>query len=189
MRIPDEVIMEIKYKNPIEEVISPYVNLKRAGRNLNGLCPFHNEKTPSFTVYTDTGSFYCFGCGAGGDAFGFIRRIENLDYIEAVKKLADKAGVNILVGDYDDSYFKIESIKELQEGDLVYFNTNRSDKDLSDHAGIYIGDNQFIHASSSKRKVIISDLSEGYYNERFSRGRRIVEEGFYESHQTTNQRK
>lgn len=108
MRIPDEVIMEIKYKNPIEEVISPYVNLKRAGRNLNGLCPFHNEKTPSFTVYTDTGSFYCFGCGAGGDAFGFIRRIENLDYIEAVKKLADKAGVNIPEGDYDDSYLKLK---------------------------------------------------------------------------------
>ena len=87
---------------------------------------------------------------------------------------------------YDDTYLKIETIEELEEGDLVYFNTNKSDGDLSDHAGIYIGDNQFIHASSAKRKVIISDLSTGYYNERFSWGRRIVEEGFYESHQTTN---
>ncbi len=109
MRIPEEVIMEIKYKNPIEEVISPYVNLKRAGRNLNGLCPFHNEKTPSFTVYTDTNSFYCFGCGAGGDAFGFIRRIENLDYIEAVKKLAERAGVAIPDGEYDDSITKLKA--------------------------------------------------------------------------------
>lgn len=109
MRIPEEVIMEIKYKNPIEEVISPYVNLKRAGRNLNGLCPFHNEKTPSFTVYTDTGSFYCFGCGAGGDAVGFIRKIENLDYIEAVKRLADRAGVTIPEGNYDDSYLKLKA--------------------------------------------------------------------------------
>ncbi len=100
--------MEIKYKNPIDDVISSYVNLKRAGRNLNGLCPFHNEKTPSFTVYTDTSSFYCFGCGAGGDVFGFIRKIENLDYVEAVKKLADRAGVTIPEGDYDDSYLKLK---------------------------------------------------------------------------------
>ena len=90
---------------------------------------------------------------------------------------------------YDDSYIKIESIEELQEGDLVYFNTNRSDGDLSDHAGIYIGDNQFIHASSAKGKVVISDLSEGYYNERFSWGRRLIEEGYNESYQTTDQRK
>lgn len=90
---------------------------------------------------------------------------------------------------YDDSYFKIESIEELQEGDLVYFNTNRSDGDLSDHAGIYIGENQFIHASSSKEKIIISDLSKGYYNERFSWGRRIIEEGYNESYQTADQRK
>ena len=101
--------MEIKYKNPIDDVVSSYVNLKRAGRNLNGLCPFHNEKTPSFTVYTDTSSFYCFGCGAGGDVFGFIRKIENLDYVEAVKKLADRAGVTIPEGDYDDSYLKLKN--------------------------------------------------------------------------------
>ena len=87
---------------------------------------------------------------------------------------------------YDDSYTKIESIEELVEGDLVYFNTNLSDGDLSDHAGIYIGNNQFIHASSAKGKVIISDLSEGYYNKRFSWGRRIVEEGYNEPYQTAN---
>ncbi len=109
MRIPEEVIMEIKYKNPIEEVVAPYVNLRRAGRNLNGLCPFHNEKTPSFTVYPDTASYYCFGCGAGGDAFTFVRRIENLDYIEAVKRLADRSGVTIPEGDYDDSYVKLKA--------------------------------------------------------------------------------
>lgn len=109
MRIPDEVIMEIKYKNPIEEVVAPYVNLKRAGRNLSGLCPFHNEKTPSFTVYPDTASFYCFGCGAGGDAFTFVRRMENLDYVEAVKRLADRAGVTIPEGNYDDSYLKLKA--------------------------------------------------------------------------------
>ena len=90
---------------------------------------------------------------------------------------------------YNEEYLKIEEIEELKIGDLVYFNTIRSDKDLSDHTGIYIGENQFIHASSGQRKVVISDLSEGYYKERFSWGRRIVEEGYNESHQTTDQRK
>ena len=90
---------------------------------------------------------------------------------------------------YDDTYLKIETIEELQEGDLIYFNTITSDKDLTDHAGIYIGNNQFIHASSSKKKVIISNLSEGYYYYRFSWGRRIVEEGYNESYKATDQRK
>ena len=90
---------------------------------------------------------------------------------------------------YNEEYLKIEEIEELKIGDLVYFNTIRSDKDLSDHTGIYIGENQSIHASSGQRKVVISDLSKGYYNERFSWGRRIVEEGYNESHQTTDQRK
>jgi len=125
LRIPEEVIMEIKYKNPIDDVISSYVNLKRAGRNLNGLCPFHNEKTPSFTVYTDTSSFYCFGCGAGGDVFGFIRKIENLDYIEAVKKLADRAGVTIPEGDYDDSYLKLKNkIYEINKEAAKFFHNH-----------------------------------------------------------------
>lgn len=125
MRIPEEVIMEIKYKNPIDDVISSYVNLKRAGRNLNGLCPFHNEKTPSFTVYTDTSSFYCFGCGAGGDVFSFIRKIENLDYIEAVKKLADRAGVTIPEGDYDDSYLKLKNkVYEINKESARFFHNH-----------------------------------------------------------------
>ncbi len=125
MRIPDEVIMEIKYKNPIEEVISPYVNLKRAGRNLNGLCPFHNEKTPSFTVYSDTGSFYCFGCGAGGDAVTFIKKIENLDYVEALKKLADRSGITIPEGDFDDSYMKLKGrIYEINKEAARFFHNH-----------------------------------------------------------------
>lgn len=125
MRIPEEIIMEIKYKNPIEEVVSPYVNLRRTGRNLNGLCPFHNEKTPSFTVYPDTSSYYCFGCGAGGDAFTFVRKIENLDYVEAVKRLADRAGVNIPEGDYDDSYIKLKAkIYEINQETARFFHSH-----------------------------------------------------------------
>ncbi len=93
--IPREIIDEIVYRSDIEQVIGSYVTLKRAGSNFNGLCPFHNEKTPSFTVFPATKSFYCFGCGAGGDVISFIMREENLDYREAVEFLAAKAGISI----------------------------------------------------------------------------------------------
>lgn len=109
MAIPESVINEIKYRNDIENVIAPYVNLKRRGKNLIGLCPFHNEKTPSFTVYPESGSFYCFGCGAGGDVFSFVKLIENLDYIEAIKLLAEKSGVIIPQDGYDDSMQRLKS--------------------------------------------------------------------------------
>ena len=103
MAIPEEVINEIKYRNDIETVISQYVNLKRRGKNLVGLCPFHNEKTPSFTIYPENGSFYCFGCGVGGDVITFTGLIENLDYIESVKLLAEKSGVVLPQDGYDNS--------------------------------------------------------------------------------------
>lgn len=93
--IPREIIDEIVYRNDIEAVVGSYVTLKRAGANCNGRCPFHSEKTPSFTVFPATKSFYCFGCGAGGDVITFIMRTENLDYVEALKFLADRAGITI----------------------------------------------------------------------------------------------
>jgi len=106
--IPEEIINEIIYKNDIEQVISPYVQLKRRGNTLVGLCPFHGEKTPSFTVYPTSNSFYCFGCGLGGNIFTFTKLIENLDYIEAVKLLAERSGITIPESGYDDSYSKIK---------------------------------------------------------------------------------
>ncbi len=93
--IPREIIDEIIQRSDIEQVIGSYVTLKRAGSNLNGLCPFHNEKTPSFTVFPATKSFYCFGCGAGGDVITFVMRTENLDYRGAVEVLAQRAGITI----------------------------------------------------------------------------------------------
>ena len=113
MPIPEEVINEIKYRNEIESVIAPYVNLKRRGKNLVGLCPFHNEKTPSFTVYPENGSFYCFGCGVGGDVFSFTRLVENLDYIDAVKLLAERSGVTLPEDSYDESMQKLKSREDL----------------------------------------------------------------------------
>lgn len=109
MAIPEEIINEIKYRNDIESVMAPYISLKRRGKNLVGLCPFHNEKTPSFTVYPENGSFYCFGCGVGGDVFSFVRQIENLDYIDAVKLLAERSGITIPQDGYDDSMQKLKN--------------------------------------------------------------------------------
>lgn len=93
--IPREYIADLVQRNDIVDVVQRYVQLRRRGRTHTGLCPFHNEKTPSFVVYPETQSFYCFGCGAGGDVITFTQRIDNLDYVEAVKQLAARAGMTL----------------------------------------------------------------------------------------------
>lgn len=107
MALPDSFIQELLDRNDIESVVSSYVRLKRRGRNLVGLCPFHGEKTPSFTLYPDTASFYCFGCGAGGDVITFVKRIENLDYLDAVRFLADRAGMKMPEDSRDDAVSRL----------------------------------------------------------------------------------
>ena len=109
MRISDDFLSELKYRNDLSEIAANYVQLKRRGRNLVGLCPFHGEKTPSFNIYTENGSFYCFGCGAGGDVITFIMKIENLDYIEAVRFLAQRAGMSMPEDSVDDSLSKLRT--------------------------------------------------------------------------------
>ncbi len=91
----EDFLSELRTRADIESTVSAYVSLKRRGRILTGLCPFHNEKTPSFTVYPETQSYYCFGCGSGGDAITFIKNIENLDYTEAVRYLAERVGMSM----------------------------------------------------------------------------------------------
>ena len=107
MKFSEDFLNELRYKNPIEEIISSYVVLKRTGSTYKGLCPFHNERTPSFTVYPNTNSFYCYGCQSGGDVVTFVKTAENLDYIEAVKYLAERSGVSLPSEDYDDSVEKL----------------------------------------------------------------------------------
>ena len=91
----DRVVEEIENRLDITNVIGRYVKLGKAGRNHVGLCPFHPEKTPSFTVSPEKGFFYCFGCKAGGNVVHFISKIEGLSYMEALKQLADEAGVKL----------------------------------------------------------------------------------------------
>lgn len=95
MPLPEEFLYQLKTANPIDSFVGTYVNLLRSGKDFVALCPFHAEKTPSFHVYTDTQSFYCFGCGAGGDVITFAKRIENLEYIEAVRLLAQRGGLEM----------------------------------------------------------------------------------------------
>jgi len=122
--IPEEIIQELKYRNDIETTISQYVNLKRRGKNLVGLCPFHSEKTPSFTVYPESASFYCFGCGAGGDVFTFTGLMENLDYIESVKLLAERSGVSLPEDGYNDSMQRLKNtVYEINRESAKFFHS------------------------------------------------------------------
>ena len=93
--LPELFIQQLKQSCDMERIVSGYLPLKKKGRYRVGLCPFHSEKSPSFYVYPQNQSFYCFGCGAGGDVITFIRRIENLEYMEAVKLLADRCGLEL----------------------------------------------------------------------------------------------
>ena len=93
MPFPPEFLRELGERNRIEEIATPYVNLRRRGKNLVGLCPFHNEKTPSFCIYPENNSYFCFGCNKGGDVISFVMGVENLDFSEAVKLLAQRAGM------------------------------------------------------------------------------------------------
>ncbi|OCN02445.1 DNA primase [Clostridium sp. W14A] len=109
MPLPESFLQELKARCDLAEIAANYVSLKRSGRNLVGLCPFHSEKSPSFNIYPENGSFYCFGCGTGGDVITFIRRIENLDYMEAVRFLAQRAGLQVPEAQVDDGMAKLRA--------------------------------------------------------------------------------
>ena len=94
-RYSDETIEEVRQANDIVDVISQYVHLKRSGRNFFGLCPFHNEKSPSFSVSPDKQIFHCFGCGVGGNVFTFLTKIEGINFVDAVQTLAERASIQL----------------------------------------------------------------------------------------------
>lgn len=122
MAIPESFIEQLKSYNDLVTVMSSYVDLKRRGRGYVCLCPFHSERTPSCTVYPDNQSFFCFGCGAGGDVITFVRRIENLEYIEAVRFLAGRAGLTLPedAGNDDLARLKAEVLEINREAARFY---------------------------------------------------------------------
>ena len=125
MAFPEGFLQELKMRNDITDIVSSYVNLKRRGRNMVGLCPFHGEKTPSFNIYTENGSFYCFGCGVGGDVISFVMRMENLDYVDAVKFLAQRAGMDMPENSYDNSMSQLRTriFEANREAARFYYST------------------------------------------------------------------
>ena len=125
MRYSDEILNEVRENSDIVEVISQYVHLKRSGRNYFGLCPFHNEKSPSFSVSRQKQMYYCFGCGAGGNVFTFLMEYENYSFVEALKYLADRAGVELPEPEYSGEAKKRADTKaillEINKAAAQYF--------------------------------------------------------------------
>ena len=109
MYYPEEVIEEIRMKNDIVDVVSGYVKLQKKGSSYFGLCPFHNEKSPSFSVSPGKQIYYCFGCGAGGNVISFVMQYENYTFQEAVKFLAKKAGIQLPEAEYSEETRKKEN--------------------------------------------------------------------------------
>ena len=112
MRYEDDIIEEVRSRSDIVDVVSQYVKLKKQGNNYFGLCPFHNEKSPSFSVSSAKQMYYCFGCGAGGNVIGFVMQYENLPFGEAVQYLADRAGITLPKLDYSGKASELSRKKE-----------------------------------------------------------------------------
>ena len=126
-RYSDELIDEIRNSNDIVDIISQYVNLKKSGRNFFGLCPFHNEKSPSFAVSPDKQIFHCFGCGVGGNVFHFVSKIENIGFKESVEMLANRANITLPTIDNEQdnkaSYLK-SRVYEINKQTAQFYHEN-----------------------------------------------------------------
>ena len=122
MAFPQPFLDALTERNPIDEVVGQYVSLTRRGSNLFGLCPFHSEKTASFSVSPDKGIYYCFGCHAGGGVINFIMQIEGLDYPDAVRFLAKRAGLEVPEDEnYHSQYQKQERLWALCKDAARFF--------------------------------------------------------------------
>lgn len=134
-----EIIQEIKEKNDIVAVVSEYVSLRKAGRSLLGLCPFHSEKTPSFNVNPNKQFFYCFGCGAGGDVISFLMKVENLEFIDAARRLADRAGIPWPESDLEnEEYQKKETLYKVNQLTAAFYHHLLLKTENSIHARNYL---------------------------------------------------
>ena len=165
-RYSDEIIEEIRNNNDIVNIVSQYVALRRSGRNYFGLCPFHNEKSPSFSVSQDKQIFHCFGCGVGGDIFKFIQKIENIDFREAINVLAERAGITlpILENNNEDKMYQLKNkIYEINELAADYY-----------HKKLYLPEAKDVQEYVKKRKLDNKTLEafqigcSGNYNELYN---------------------
>jgi DNA primase len=139
MRIPDEKVQEVREAVNIVDVVSQHVLLKQRGKSFIGLCPFHQEKTPSFTVDPVRGFYHCFGCGAGGDAFSFVMKLEKVGFLEAVKSLAERARIPLPVSEGDEAKSReIEDLYRANQLAMEFFTSMLWKSDEGKRARQYI---------------------------------------------------
>ncbi len=176
MLYSDEILEEVRNHNDIVDVISQYVTLKRSGRNYMGLCPFHNEKSPSFSVSPDKQIFHCFGCGVGGNVFHFIMKTEDVNFYESIKILAERAGIKLptVSGTVDEEKEKLkEEVYKINKASAEYFHQNLY-KPMSKEAQVYIkqrklGDNtlkSFLIGYAGSNNGLLTYLKQKGFNEK-----------------------
>jgi DNA primase len=174
MALPQGFIEELHEKNDIVEIVSSHVELKRFGRLFRALCPFHSEKTASFTVYPDTQSFYCFGCGVGGDVITFVMKQENFDYMSAVRFLSERAGLMIPDDDGDDESHRRRKIYDANKTAARFFYASLNSDEGRDARGYLrkrgLSDSTIKrfgigYAPSGWRNLYETMLSQGYSEE------------------------
>lgn len=143
MYYSEDIVEEVRMKNDIVDVISGYVKLQKKGSSYFGLCPFHSEKSPSFSVSRDKQMYYCFGCGAGGNVFTFIMEYENYSFVEALKMLAERAGVELPAMEYSKEAKEKANLKntllEMNKLAARYFYSQLKGKN-GEHAYRYLTD-------------------------------------------------
>ena len=145
--IPDSVIDEVRDRTDIVEVVSQAVTLKKVGKNFKGLCPFHSEKTPSFTVSPEKRIYHCFGCGAGGNVFKFLMETQSISFVDAVRQFAESAGVTIPSRDAgslnDPQYKEREALKNTNELATTYYHSLFNDTEAGLAARDYLKNRHF----------------------------------------------
>lgn len=175
LRYSDEIIDEVRQSNDIVDIISQYVHLKRSGRNFFGLCPFHNEKSPSFSVSPDKQIFHCFGCGVGGNVFTFLTKIEGINFIEAIQTLAERSNIQLPTLDN-----KGDSLKEELKAKVYKVNEFAANYY---HENLYKPESKIAQEYIKKRKLTNETLKSfqigfsGKFNELYNA---LKEEGFEE---------
>ena len=175
LRYSDEIIDEVRQSNDIVDIISQYVHLKRSGRNFFGLCPFHNEKSPSFSVSPDKQIFHCFGCGVGGNVFTFLTKIEGINFIEAVQTLAERSNIQLPTLDN-----KSDSLKEELKAKVYKVNEFAANYY---HENLYKPESKIAQEYIKKRKLTNETLKSfqigfsGKFNELYNA---LKEQGFEE---------
>ena len=174
-RYSDEIIEEVRQLNDIVDIISQYVHLKRSGRNYFGLCPFHNEKSPSFSVSPDKQIFHCFGCGVGGNVFTFLMKIEGISFVEAVQTLAERANIQLPTLENN-----VDTAKEILKSKVLKVNEVAAN---FYHENLYLPESKIAQEYIKKRKLTNETLISfkiGYSGKFDELYHKLKEEGFEE---------